>query len=103
MKHTNPGNVWDRAWRLIWILFAISVPVGLGGMLFDARLILVVVGLVALMAAFGLWVLRCPSCEKLILNRLVNLGGRKIEVPFGFPEKRCSRCGRDLTGRAGEE
>lgn len=93
------GNVWRSAWRAIRILFAISVPVGLGGMLFEPRLILVLVGIVALMGAFMLWILRCPACGKLILSRVVSLGSRTIEVPFGLPERKCSRCGRDLTGR----
>jgi hypothetical protein len=103
MKGTNSGNVWAHAWRLYGISFSIAIPLGLGAMFFDARLIFVLVGFTALMSAFAQWTLRCPSCEKLVVNRVLKFGKTTIEVPWGLPEKVCSRCGKDHTRKARAE
>jgi hypothetical protein len=77
-------------------MFTVSIPLALGAVSFEPRLVLVLIGVMALMAAFAMWTLRCPSCGKLVMNRAFKLRGTTLEMPLGFPERRCSKCGRDL-------
>jgi len=81
---------------LIGIAYAIEIPLLMGAIWFDYRLIFVVILVAAILSFFAVWILRCPCCDKLVTNRVVRLLGMTIQVPTGFPERMCSKCGCDL-------
>lgn len=93
-------NMWARAWRFIGITYTVELPLIMGAVWFDYRLIFVALLVAAGLAAVALWTLRCPACGKLVTNRFVKLAGISVQVPFGFPERRCSKCGQSLAEQA---
>lgn len=61
---------------------------------FSLLLVALVVGV---LLANGM--MRCPTCGKRVTEKDFRLGPVRLAIPFGWVERRCSRCGTDLNER----
>jgi hypothetical protein len=97
---TPEANVWRKTWRFLGIAYGVEIPLMMGAVWLDYRLVFVVLLVAAGLSAFALLTLRCPSCEKLVTNRSIGFGRVAVQIPLGLPERVCSKCGHDLRGSA---
>jgi len=89
----NPKTV-DR--RLIVIWFLVGTPLLVATVLVDERFMFVLLGLGACLAIADLLLVRCPTCSKSMRIRVFRLRGRKVFIPLGWFEKKCSNCGTEI-------